>query len=185
MNRCILFFGLSPMGFNCPQGMAYLEEKRMVHRDLAARNVLVHTPQQVKIIDFGLTRIIDVGETHYKATGGMVRHKDVDVQLAASLSTIILKVPLRWMAPESIFHFEYTHKSDVWSFGVTIWEILTFGRLPYDGKDGNQVVLLLESGQQLKQPATCSVDLYFLLQQCKPFSNLFYNVQYQYLGYCS
>eukprot|EP00731_Ephydatia_muelleri_P038610 Em0829g1a len=52
-------------------GMAYLEEKRMVHRDLAARNVLVHTPQLVKITDFGLTRIIDVGESHYKATGGM------------------------------------------------------------------------------------------------------------------
>lgn len=67
----------------------------------------------------------------------------------------------------------------------TIWEILTFGRLPYEGKDGNQVVLLLESGQQLKQPATCSVDLYFLLQQCKQFSTVkfVYNVQYQYMGY--
>ena len=117
MNRFLLFFGLSPMGFNCPQGMAYLEEKRMVHRDLAARNVLVHTPQQVKITDFGLTRIIDVGETHFKATGGKVRHKDVDVQLAASPFAIILKVPLHWMVPESIFHLEYTHKSDVWSFG--------------------------------------------------------------------
>ena len=107
------------------------------------------------------------------------------MQLAASLFTIILKVPLRWMAPESIFHFEYTHKSDVWSFGVTIWEILTFGRLPYEGKDGNQVVLLLESGQQLIKPTTCSADLYFVLQQCKPFSTVksVYNVQYQYLGY--
>ena len=60
------------------QGMAYLEEKRMVHRDLAARNVLVHTPQLVKITDFGLTRIIDVGESHYKATGGMVRRRQFD-----------------------------------------------------------------------------------------------------------
>nr|BAA81724.2 protein tyrosine kinase [Ephydatia fluviatilis] len=127
-------------------GMAYLEEKRMVHRDLAARNVLVHTPQLVKITDFGLTRIIDVGESHYKATGGMV--------------------PLRWMAPESIFLFEYTHKSDVWSFGVTIWEILTFGRLPYKGKNGKEVSQLVKNGQQLERPATCDANLYHLLEQC-------------------
>eukprot|EP00731_Ephydatia_muelleri_P019538 Em0012g363a len=128
-------------------GMAYLEEKRMVHRDLAARNVLVHTPQLVKITDFGLTRIIDVGESHYKATGGMV--------------------PLSWMAPESIFLFEYTHKSDVWSFGVTIWEILMYGRLPYEGKNGNEVVQLVKNGQQLEQPVTCAADLYHLLAQCE------------------
>ena len=67
---CVNGYGTCSHG---PQGMAYLEEKRMVHRDLAARNVLVHTPQQVKITDFGLTRIIDVGEKHYKATGGKVR----------------------------------------------------------------------------------------------------------------
>ena len=71
------------------------------------------------------------------------------------------------MAPESIFHFEYTHKSDVWSFGVTTWEILTFGRLPYEGKNGTQVIAILQSGQQLEQPDICSDDLYHLLQQCK------------------
>ena len=69
----------SPLLPHGPQGMAYLEEKRMVHRDLATRNVLVHTPQLVKITDFGLTRIIDVGETHYKATGGLVRWEGGDL----------------------------------------------------------------------------------------------------------
>ena len=71
------------------------------------------------------------------------------------------------MAPESIFNFEYTHKSDVWSFGVTIWEIITFGRLPYEGKNGTQVIAMLQSGQQLEQPDICSDDLYHLLQQCE------------------
>ena len=77
------------------------------------------------------------------------------------------------MAPESIFHFEYTHKSDVWSFGVTIWEILTFGRLPYEGKDGRQVINCLNSGRQLEQPEICSDDLYNLLQQCKLLATVF------------
>ena len=66
-----------PPPYNHSQGMAYLEQKRMVHRDLAARNVLVHTPQLVKITDFGLTRIIDVGESHYKATGGKVQYAEL------------------------------------------------------------------------------------------------------------
>ena len=96
----------------------------------------------------------------------------------------ILKVPLRWMAPESIFHFQYTHKSDVWSFGVTIWEILTFGRQPYEGKDANQVVLLLKSGQQLEQPAICSTDLYSLLQQCEPSSTFAIQMCNVNIGYC-
>ena len=136
----------------------------MVHRDLAARNVLVHTPQLVKITDFGLTRIIDVGESHYKATGGMV--SSLDVQVCGDVQ-LLSQVPLRWMAPESIFLFEYTHKSDVWSFGVTVWEILTYGRLPYEGKNGNQVAQLVKNGQQLEQPATCATDLYHLLGQCE------------------
>ena len=71
------------------------------------------------------------------------------------------------MAPESIFLFEYTHKSDVWSFGVTIWEILMYGRLPYEGKNGNEVVQLVKNGQQLEQPVTCAADLYHLLAQCE------------------
>ena len=71
------------------------------------------------------------------------------------------------MAPESIFRFEYTHMSDVWSFGVTVWEILTYGRLPYANSDGKQIVLMLKSGERLDKPATCSSNLFNLLQECK------------------
>lgn len=130
-----------------PQGMAYLEEKRMVHRDLAARNVLVQSPRCVKITDFGLTKVIEVGESQYKAKGG--------------------KVPVRWMAPESLCKKVYTHKSDVWSYGVTAWEVLTFGARPYQGKQAREILALLESGQRLEQPATCTIELYAILLECE------------------
>ncbi|PIO35792.1 hypothetical protein AB205_0002240 [Aquarana catesbeiana] len=79
------------------KGMTYLEEVRLVHRDLAARNVLVKNPTHVKITDFGLARLLDVDETEYHADGG--------------------KVPIKWMALESILHRKFTHQSDVWSYG--------------------------------------------------------------------
>ena len=77
--------------------MAYLEEQRMVHRDLAARNVLVQTSSKVKIADFGLSKCLEVGESGYKAGKG--------------------KVPVRWLAPESLRKREFSHKSDVWAYG--------------------------------------------------------------------
>ena len=80
-----------------PQGMAYLEQNRMVHRDLAARNVLVESVSNVKITDFGLSKCLDVGESGYKAGHG--------------------KVPVRWLAPECLRSREFSHKSDVWAFG--------------------------------------------------------------------
>ena len=70
-----------------------------------------------------------------------------------------------WCVCVCMYVSVYTNKSDVWSFGVTIWEILTCGRLPYEGKNGNQVVQLMMNGQQLEQPATCAADLYRLLGQ--------------------
>ncbi|KAK5850824.1 hypothetical protein PBY51_001667 [Eleginops maclovinus] len=81
------------------KGMSYLEDLRLVHRDLAARNVLVKNPNHVKITDFGLARLLDIDETEYHADGG--------------------KVPIKWMALESILHRKFTHQSDVWSYGVT------------------------------------------------------------------
>ena len=77
--------------------MAYLEEQRMVHRDLAARNVLVQTSSKVKIADFGLSKYLEVGESDYKAGKG--------------------KIPVRWLAPESLRNREFSHKSDVWAYG--------------------------------------------------------------------
>ncbi|XP_078619979.1 epidermal growth factor receptor-like isoform X3 [Branchiostoma floridae x Branchiostoma japonicum] len=127
-------------------GMLYLEEKRLVHRDLAARNVLVKTPNQVKITDFGLAKLLDIDEEEYYAEGG--------------------KMPIKWLALECIQYRKFTHQSDVWSFGVTIWELMTFGGKPYDGVRARDVPDLLERGERLPQPPICTLDLYMVMVKC-------------------
>ncbi|XP_037903590.1 epidermal growth factor receptor isoform X2 [Hermetia illucens] len=127
------------------RGMAYLEERRLVHRDLAARNVLVQTPSFVKITDFGLAKLL--AETNeYKAAGG--------------------KMPIKWLALECIRHRIFTSKSDVWAFGVTIWELLTFGQRPHENVPAKDIPDLIESGAKLEQPEICSLDVYCTLLQC-------------------
>uniref|UniRef100_A0A8C4WQQ7 receptor protein-tyrosine kinase n=1 Tax=Eptatretus burgeri TaxID=7764 RepID=A0A8C4WQQ7_EPTBU len=128
------------------KGMLYLEEQRLVHRDLAARNVLVKTPQHVKITDFGLARLLDVNEMEYHADGG--------------------KMPIKWLALESIQHRIFTHQSDVWSYGVTIWELMTFGCKPYEGIPARDIPTLLEKGERLSQPPTCTIDVYMVMVKC-------------------
>lgn len=128
------------------RGMAYLEEKRLVHRDLAARNVLVQTPSCVKITDFGLAKLLDINEDEYKAAGG--------------------KMPIKWLAPECIQLRSFTHKSDVWAFGVTIWELLTYGGRPYENVPAREVPELLEKGERLPQPNICTIDVYMLMIKC-------------------
>ncbi|XP_014284376.1 epidermal growth factor receptor [Halyomorpha halys] len=128
------------------RGMAYLEEKRLVHRDLAARNVLVQTPSCVKITDFGLAKLLDINEDQYKAAGG--------------------KMPIKWLAPECIQLRTFTHKSDVWAFGVTIWELLTYGGRPYESVPAREVPELLEKGERLPQPNICTIDVYVLMIKC-------------------
>lgn len=100
--------------------MSYLEEVRLVHRDLAARNVLVKNPNHVKITDFGLARLLDIDETEYHADGGKVRWKNLHWRCAFNSTVfflLFLKVPIKWMALESILHRRFTHQSDVWSYG--------------------------------------------------------------------
>ena len=77
------------------------------------------------------------------------------------------QVPVRWMAPESLRKKIYTHKSDVWSYGVTVWEILTFGARPYGGKQAKEIFMLLESGHRLEQPPTCTIELYAIILECE------------------
>ena len=126
--------------------MHYLEEKRLVHRDLAARNVLVQTPSCVKITDFGLAKLLDYNEDEYKAEGG--------------------KMPIKWLALECIQHRIFTHKSDVWAFGVTVWEILTYGERPYKDLQAKDLPDLLETGQRLPQPQICTIDVFMLMVRC-------------------
>nr|XP_060637542.1 epidermal growth factor receptor [Anolis sagrei ordinatus] len=128
------------------KGMNYLEERRLVHRDLAARNVLVKTPQHVKITDFGLAKLLGAEEKEYHAEGG--------------------KVPIKWMALESILHRIYTHQSDVWSYGVTVWELMTFGSKPYDGIPASEISCVLEKGERLPQPPVCTIDVYMIMVKC-------------------
>lgn len=141
--------GSKPLLNWCTQiarGMAYLEERRLVHRDLAARNILVQTPNCVKITDFGLAKLLDYNEDEYKAAGG--------------------KMPIKWLALECIQHRIFTHKSDVWAFGVTVWEILTYGGRPYEDILAREVPDLLEKGERLPQPAICTIDVYMLMIRC-------------------
>ncbi|KAG8522342.1 Epidermal growth factor receptor, partial [Galemys pyrenaicus] len=128
------------------KGMNYLEDRRLVHRDLAARNVLVKTPQHVKITDFGLAKLLGADEKEYHAEGG--------------------KVPIKWMALESILHRIYTHQSDVWSYGVTVWELMTFGSKPYDGIPASEISTILEKGERLPQPPICTIDVYMIMVKC-------------------
>lgn len=128
------------------RGMSYLEEKRLVHRDLAARNVLVQTSSCVKITDFGLAKLLDINEDEYKAAGG--------------------KMPIKWLALECIQHRIFTHKSDVWAFGVTIWEILSYGARPYENISARNVPELIENGLKLPQPAICTLDIYCIMVSC-------------------
>ncbi|CAI5443861.1 unnamed protein product [Caenorhabditis angaria] len=127
-------------------GMRYLFKQRVVHRDLAARNVLVKKFNHVEITDFGLSKIL--------------KH-DAD-----SITIKTGKVAIKWLAIEIFSNHSYTHASDVWAFGVTCWEILTFGSSPYQGMSTDSIHGFLKDGNRLTQPANCSPDLYQELLRC-------------------
>uniref|UniRef100_UPI003AACEB60 focal adhesion kinase 1-like isoform X14 n=1 Tax=Centroberyx gerrardi TaxID=166262 RepID=UPI003AACEB60 len=125
--------------------LAYLESKRFVHRDIAARNVLVSTADCVKLGDFGLSRYME-DSSYYKASKG--------------------KLPIKWMAPESINFRRFTSASDVWMFGVCMWEILMFGIKPFQGVKNNDVIGRIENGERLAMPPQCPPTLYSLMTKC-------------------
>ncbi|CAK5089962.1 unnamed protein product [Meloidogyne enterolobii] len=129
-------------------GMAYLESRRCVHRDLAARNVLLaHDEQIVKICDFGLARALSENERLY-------------------VMNELKKVPFSWCPPESLRYRQFSHKSDVWAFGVTMWELYTFCEEPWAGCRAAEVLQLIESGQRLKQPEYCPPQIYEIMKMC-------------------
>ncbi|XP_071744242.1 focal adhesion kinase 1 isoform X4 [Lepeophtheirus salmonis] len=125
--------------------LSYLESKKFVHRDIAARNVLVSSENVVKLADFGLSRWIE-HNSYYKASRG--------------------KLPIKWMSPESINFRRFTTASDVWMFGVCIWEILMLGVKPFQGIKNSDVIGKLEKGERLSLPSGCPSHLYSVMLQC-------------------
>uniref|UniRef100_A0A8B9T8Y6 Focal adhesion kinase 1 n=1 Tax=Anas platyrhynchos TaxID=8839 RepID=A0A8B9T8Y6_ANAPL len=131
--------------YQLSMALAYLESKRFVHRDIAARNVLVSATDCVKLGDFGLSRYME-DSTYYKASKG--------------------KLPIKWMAPESINFRRFTSASDVWMFGVCMWEILMHGVKPFQGVKNNDVIGRIENGERLPMPPNCPPTLYSLMTKC-------------------
>eukprot|EP00118_Oscarella_pearsei_P019525 m.208160 g.208160 ORF g.208160 m.208160 type:complete len:861 (+) comp39701_c1_seq7:1491-4073(+) len=128
------------------QGLAYMARRRYVHRDIATRNCLVGRELSVKIADFGLSR--DIYANDYYRMKGM------------SL------VPIRWMAPESIMYGKYSLKSDIWSFGVVVWEVFSFGMRPYYGMSNEEVMKCVTGGGMLVPPDDCPSQFVALMREC-------------------
>uniref|UniRef100_A0A3B4GPK5 Receptor protein-tyrosine kinase n=1 Tax=Pundamilia nyererei TaxID=303518 RepID=A0A3B4GPK5_9CICH len=128
------------------KGMYYLEEHCMVHRNLAARNILLKNDYQVQISDYGVADLLYPDDKKYVYTD--------------------TKTPIKWMALESILFRRYTHQSDVWSYGVTVWEMMSFGAEPYASVSPQEVPGLLEKGERLSQPHICTIDVYMVMVKC-------------------
>ncbi|XP_035017316.2 tyrosine-protein kinase ITK/TSK [Hippoglossus stenolepis] len=133
------------MCLDVSEGMAYLESSNFIHRDLAARNCLVSNNIEVKVSDFGMTRFV------------------LDDQYTSSQCS---KFPVKWSAPEVIKYCKFSSKSDIWSFGVIMWEIYNEGRLPYENRSNTEVVESLNAGLRLLKPRLAPDAVYQLMDWC-------------------
>uniref|UniRef100_A0A667WHC7 receptor protein-tyrosine kinase n=1 Tax=Myripristis murdjan TaxID=586833 RepID=A0A667WHC7_9TELE len=128
-------------------GMRYLSDMGYVHRDLAARNILVNSNLVCKVSDFGLSRVLeDDPEAAYTTRGG--------------------KIPIRWTAPEAIAYRKFTSASDVWSYGIVMWEVMSYGERPYWEMSNQDVIKAVEESYRLPGPMDCPEALYHLMMDC-------------------
>uniref|UniRef100_A0A8C1U0J7 Tyrosine-protein kinase receptor TYRO3 n=1 Tax=Cyprinus carpio TaxID=7962 RepID=A0A8C1U0J7_CYPCA len=128
------------------RGMEYLSSKNIIHRDLAARNCMLNENMSVCVADFGLSKKIYSGDYYRQGS--------------------VSKLPVKWIALESLADNVYTTQSDVWAFGVTMWEIMTRGQTPYPGVENSEIYEYLIKGERLKQPPDCPADIYEIMHSC-------------------
>lgn len=128
------------------RGMEYLSNKNIIHRDLAARNCMLDGDLGVCVADFGLSKRIYSGDYYRQGS--------------------VSKLPVKWIALESLADNVYTTQSDVWAFGVTMWEVMTRGQTPYPGVENSEIYEFLIKGERLKRPAECRADIYEMMHSC-------------------
>lgn len=137
--RTIKVATLIDMAAQIADAMKYLEKEKYIHRDLRAANILVAENNNVKVADFGLARLIAANED------------DEDIYKSSEAA----KFPIKWTSPEAAFSRKFSTKSDVWSFGILLYEMITFGRIPYPGMDNTQTLVFVRDGQRMQKPTGC------------------------------
>ncbi|XP_011878033.1 PREDICTED: ALK tyrosine kinase receptor [Vollenhovia emeryi] len=156
--------------YDVSSGCKYMEEARFIHRDIAARNCLLTTKapgRTVKIADFGMAR--DIYRSDYYRKGGKAM------------------LPIKWMPPESFLDGIFTTKTDVWAFGVLLWEIMSFGYMPYTGCANREVMSMVTSGGRLEKPAGCPDPIYGIMTKCwhpRPDERPSFSTIAERIGYC-